>query len=118
VIVALVVLALLAVMAYEVRADRKVKRSTAGATPVVIVRGLKPRWWRKLLGKAVSGALTLAILAGLLLAALRMPKSGPAIDYRHQAPPTATTPAAPTHRATNPAAGTPTSSKTSTPKGH
>jgi len=116
--IVLVVLALLAVVAYEVRADRKVRRSTAGATPVVIVRGLKPRWWRKLAAKTVSGVLTLAILAGLLLAALRMPKSSHVIDYRHQAPPAATTPAAPTHHATRPAAGTPTSSKTSTPKGH
>jgi|GEM_PF-2769277 len=115
--IALVVLALLAVVAFEVRADRKARRATAGATPVVIVRGLKPRWWRKLVDKALSGALTLAILAGLLLAALRMPKQGHVIDYRHQTPTTAT-PAAPIHAATHPAAGTPTSSKTSTPKGH
>jgi hypothetical protein len=116
--VALVVLALLAIVAFEVRADRKVRRSTTGATPVVIVRGLKPRWWRKLAGKAVSGAVTLAILGGLLLVALRMPKSSHVIDYRHQAPPAATTPAAPIHSTAHPGAGAPTSSKTSTPKGH
>ncbi|MFL6115409.1 MAG: hypothetical protein ACJ786_29295 [Catenulispora sp.] len=116
--VVLVVLALLAIVAYEIRADRKVRRSTAGATPVVIVRGLKPRWWRKLAGKAVSGAVTLAILGGLLLAALRIPKSSHVIDYRHQTPPGATTPAAPVHSTAYPAAGIPTSSKSSTPKGH
>lgn len=116
----LIVLALIAVVAYEVRADRKVKRSTAGATPVVIVRGLKPRWWRKLAAKALSGALTVAILAGLLLAALRMPKSDhPGIDYRRQQPPASApsgtrTPSAPAH---SPARTSPSpTSHSSTPR--
>jgi len=49
-----IVVAIVGFVVYEVRADHKVRRSTAGATPVVIVRGLRPRWWRLLLAKAIG----------------------------------------------------------------
>lgn len=49
-----IVVGIVGLVIYEVRADRRVRRSTAGATPVVVVRGLRPRWWRLLLAKAIG----------------------------------------------------------------
>jgi hypothetical protein len=49
-----IVVGIVGLVVYEVRADRRVRRSTAGATPVVVVRGLRPRWWRLLLAKAIG----------------------------------------------------------------
>ena len=85
-------LAALLFVVYEVRADRKVRRATEGATPVVIVRGLKPRWWRGLLGQAVSLAVTAAVLVALATAATHVGKSGPS-DPEHAWPFVTTPPA-------------------------
>lgn len=117
--VVLIVLALVAFAVYEVRADRKVRRSTAGASPVVIVRGLKPRWWRGLSRKAGGWLVQGAVLLGLLLLALHMRKTAPA-DVNNRWPmPGSTSPAAPASPSTgHPAAHAATSSKPSTPKGH
>ena len=49
-----IVVGIVGLVVYEVRADRRVRRSAAGATPVVVVRGLRPRWWRLLLAKAIG----------------------------------------------------------------
>src|SRR3954447_9977800 len=64
-----IVVGIVGLVVFEVRADRRVRRSTAGATPVVVVRGLRPRWWRVLLAKAIGlVVLTAAFVgAGLVL---------------------------------------------------
>lgn len=80
--IVLVALAVAAFVAYEVRADRKVRRSTAGATPVVIVRGLKPRWWRGLVSRAVSLAVGAGVLFALVVAAGHAHKSAPSDPER------------------------------------
>lgn len=99
--VVLLVLGAVALVAYEIRADRRVRRSTAGAAPVVIVRGLKPRWWRGLVRKGLEQLLTLAILAGLLLAALHVRKgASPDVDHRWPFP---TAPAAGSYGSAHPA---------------
>ena len=91
--IGIVLLAALLFVVYEVRADRKVRRATEGATPVVIVRGLKPRWWRGLLGKAVSLAVTGAVLAALTMAAGHVHPSGPSRDPERAWPFVTTPPA-------------------------
>jgi hypothetical protein len=60
-----IVVGIVGLVVYEVRADRRVRRSTAGATPVVVVRGLRPRWWRLLLGKAIGFVFSTAAFVGL-----------------------------------------------------
>ena len=59
-----IVVAIVGFVVYEVRADHKVRRSTAGATPVVIVRGLRPRWWRLLLRNLASFVVSVAVFTG------------------------------------------------------
>lgn len=83
--IVLLLLGALAFVAYEVRADRKVRRSTAGATPVVIVRGLKPRWWRGLLSRAAGLLVGAAVLFALLAAAMHVRTSAPS-DPSHAWP--------------------------------
>lgn len=64
-IVLAVVVGIVGLVVYEVRADRRVRRSAAGATPVVVVRGLRPRWWRLLLRNVVSFVVSVVVFTGL-----------------------------------------------------
>lgn len=64
-IVLAIVVGIAGLIMYEVRADRRVRRSTAGATPVVVVRGLRPRWWRLLLAKAIGFVVSVAFFVGV-----------------------------------------------------
>ena len=68
-IVVAIVVGIVGLVVFEVRADRRVRRSTAGATPVVVVRGLRPRWWRGLLRNVASFVVSVAVFTGLGLLA-------------------------------------------------
>ncbi|MEY9933481.1 hypothetical protein ABH926_008136 [Catenulispora sp. GP43] len=71
-IVLAIVVGTVGLVVYEVRADRRVRRSTAGATPVVVVRGLRPRWWRLLLAKAIGFVVSVAFFVGVGLVAVHV----------------------------------------------
>ncbi|MEY9930421.1 hypothetical protein ABH926_005066 [Catenulispora sp. GP43] len=69
-IILAIVVGIVGLVVYEVRADRRVRRSTAGATPVVVVRGLRPRWWRLLLAKAIGFVVSVAVFVCVGLVAV------------------------------------------------
>jgi len=90
--IAVIVIGVVGLVGYEVGADRKVRRSTAGATPVVVVRGLRPRWWRRLLGKAIGFTVSFVVVLGLGLLVLHLVGTAVPSDVEHRWPmPAATT---------------------------
>jgi hypothetical protein len=97
--IALAIVGMAALVAWEVHAARRDAKFSA--TPVVIVKAPGARWWRRLAEQAVKAAIVVAVFAAALVLVRR--SANPGTDPEHSWPMPSTTPASshtPSHSAT------------------